>query len=305
MDKYVCHFSCGAASAIASIITLIDKPNTELLYTDPMMEHPDNMRFLKDIERLLNIKITILKHDKYNSPFEIFEARRFLASPSGAPCTYLGERLVLENQVLGFDYSKREIARMDRYKKEYPEIKLICPLIDHKITKEDCFYILEKLNIKLPHIYSMGYSNANCTGCVKAENLGYWAAIREDFPDIYNKYAKLERAFGKTIIGPMSIRHRGVAINKRYIKCPYCKDKSCGMCNKHNQLRLRVYLDELPINTKPSRSARFSCNGLFCSDVQVGDMFDDAGIETRSNPKLKQIIEKITTYLINKKTTTY
>ena len=84
----------------------------------------------------------------------------------------------------------------------------------------------------------MGYKNANCTGCVKAENLGYWAAIREDFPNIFNRYAKLERELGA--IDPTTGKPRGAAINKRY----------------EGETRIRVFLDELPADQKPQRNVR-------------------------------------------------
>lgn len=275
--KYIVHFSCGAASAVSALITLKNHKEVELVYTDPGLEHEDNQRFLRDFEALTGEKVTILKNEKYNSPFDVFEERRFLAGPKGAPCTtelkkktardYLGERLLEEVNVLGFDCSKRERARAEKYKNNNPELKTNFPLIDYNICKSDCFYILDILGLNLPYMYKLGYKNANCTGCVKAENHGYWAAIREDFPDVFKWYAKFERKIGAK---DSNGKPRGAAINKRYIQCPDCKDESCGECNKDNQIRLRVFLDELPEDQKPDRNISFTC-GYSCGgqDMEV------------------------------------
>ena len=48
----ICHFSCGATSAIATAIALKEDPTAEVVYADTGSEHPDNMRFLKDCEDL-------------------------------------------------------------------------------------------------------------------------------------------------------------------------------------------------------------------------------------------------------------
>ncbi len=272
----IVHFSCGAASAVSALICMMEEPNElELVYTDPGLEHKDNMRFLKDFEKLTGHKVTIIKSKKYSSPMDVFKERRFLAGPKGAPCTtelkkitardYLGDRILEEVNIFGFD--PKEANRADKYNNNNPELTSRFPLIERSISKDDCYYILDSLGLDLPYMYKLGYKNANCMGCVKAENLGYWAAIREDFPKIYNWYAKFERIIGKK---DDSGKPRGAAINKRYVKCTNCNDKSCGVCNDDNKIRLRVFLDELPKDQKPTRNISFTC-GYSCGaqDMEV------------------------------------
>tara|TARA_R100000808_G_C2117403_1_gene129637 strand:- start:51 stop:1007 length:957 start_codon:yes stop_codon:yes gene_type:complete len=277
-DKIIVHFSCGAASAVSALIALQKYKNVELIYTDPGQEHEDNHRFLRDFEKLTKTKVTILKHKKYSCPFDVFEERRFLASPHGAPCTselkkitsweYLGIRLIEEVNVFGFDFTKKEIGRAEKFINNNPELTTWFPLIESQISKSDCFYILDRLGLDLPYMYKLGYKNANCMGCVKAENFGYWAAIREDFPEIYQRYAKLERELGA--IDEDTGKPRGAAINKRFVKCSKCSDGSCGECNKDNKIRLRVFLDELPLDQEPQRNISFTC-GYSCGaqDMEV------------------------------------
>lgn len=268
----IVHFSCGAASAVSALLMIKEFDDVELVYTDPGLEHKDNRRFLIDFEKLTGYKVTILKSKKYISPMEVFKDRQFLAGPAGAPCTtelkkktardYLGIRLLEEVNVFGFD--PKESKRAKKYSNNNPELKVKFPLIENDISKDDCFYILDAIGLDLPYMYKLGYKNANCMGCVKAENLGYWAAIREDFPKIYNWYSKFERTIGKK---DDDGKPRGAAINKRYIKCPYCDDSSCGKC-KDGKYRLRVFLDELPADQKPQRNISFTC-GYSCGSQDM------------------------------------
>ena len=249
---YVCHFSCGATSAIATAIAIKKHGDAEIIYADTSSEHPDNLRFLRECEdKLFGKKVKILHSEKYKDIFHVFEERRFLASPSGAPCTmelkkipirdYLGSRIIEDVQVFGFDVGER--ARVDRFKQNNPEVTLYLPLVEHGLSKRNCLALLEKFNIELPAMYKLGYSNANCVGCVKAENLRYWAAIREDFPDTFKWYAEFERKIGRSEDGvPV-----GAAINKKYV----------------NGERVRVFLDELPEDIEPDRSIDIFC-GYSC-----------------------------------------
>ncbi len=270
----IVHFSCGAASAVSALLALKYHADVELVYTDPGMEHKDNLRFLKDFEKLTGQKVTILKSKKYKHPFDVFRERRFLAGPKGAPCTtelkkitardYLGDRLLEEVNVFGFDCSKRERERARKYCNNNPELKTWFPLIEYNICKSDCYYILDRLGLDLPYMYKLGYKNANCTGCVKAENIGYWAAIREDFPKIFNWYAKFERKIGA--IDPSTGKPRGAAINKRY----------------EGETRIRVFLDEIPASQKPTRNISFTC-GYSCG---AQDMEIEAVNELTKEPTL-------------------
>jgi len=285
----IVHFSCGAASAVSALICLMEEPEKiELVYTDPGLEHKDNIRFLRDFEKLTGQKVTILKSNKYKTPMDVFEERRFLAGPRGAPCTtelkkitardYLDNRLLEEVNIFGFD--PKESNRAVKYKNNNPELRCRFPLIEQSISKSDCYYILDAIGLDLPYMYKLGYKNANCTGCVKAENLGYWAAIRADFPEIYRWYAKFERKIGA--IDPDTGKPRGAAINKRYIKCPYCKDGSCDKCGDDGKFRKRVFLDELPVDQKPTRNISFTC-GYSCG---AQDMEIEAVKELTKEPTL-------------------
>lgn len=90
-----------------------------------------------------------------------------------------------EAQIFGFEYSKKEVNRAIRFKEQYPDAKPIFPLIEKKLTKPECLYYLEQAGIKRPTMYTLGYGNNNCIGCVKGGK-GYWNKIRRDFPEYFN-----------------------------------------------------------------------------------------------------------------------
>src|SRR5262245_64933477 len=81
-SRTIVWFSCGAASAVAAKMT----PDGVLAYCDTGSEHPDNERFLTDVEKWTGRCVTRLKGD-YKDTWEVWEKRRYLAGIDGAPCT--------------------------------------------------------------------------------------------------------------------------------------------------------------------------------------------------------------------------
>jgi hypothetical protein len=107
-------------------------------------------------------------------------------------------------------------------------------LIDKGLSKEDCLAMLQNANIELPAMYRLGYHNNNCIVCVKG-GAGYWNKIRVDFPDYFERMAKLERSIGATI------------------------SKSKGE---------RVYLDELPVDVGDYPTEQNIECSIFCHMAQ-------------------------------------
>lgn len=236
-------FSCGAASAVAAkkTIELYGKDNNIRVVNNPIKEeHKDNTRFLKDIESWLGVEIEYAINPKFKdySCETVWKERKYMAGNFGAPCTLhlkKNARQVWEIKnksdyiVLGFtaDEEKRAI----RFKETQRE-NLLPVLIDFNITKQDCFNILLQEGIKLPEIYSLGYPNANCIGCVKASSPTYWNLVRKTFPDIFEQRVKLSDELGANLV-----RYKGK----------------------------RIPLKELPPNAKGRslKNYNFEC-GIFC-----------------------------------------
>lgn len=208
MNRIVCWFSCGAASAVATKLAIIKndgKLPLVVAYTEVVNEHPDNKRFLADCEKWFGQNIIILRDQEYNADiFEVFRKTRFIKGPTGAPCTRLLKRRIRmffeeEGDFQVFGFTSEENKRAKDFQKRNDHIKLIAPLIEKGLTKSDCWGMLERAGIKIPAMYELGYQNNNCIGCVKG-GAGYWNKIRIDFPVQFQKMAELERYIGHSIL---------------------------------------------------------------------------------------------------------
>jgi 3'-phosphoadenosine 5'-phosphosulfate sulfotransferase (PAPS reductase)/FAD synthetase len=191
-------FSCGAASAVAAKMVVKKYPDCEVLYCDTLAyEHPDNMRFLRDVEKWIGKPITLLKSEKYKDIYDVFEKTGWLVGVGGARCTTeLKKNVRKAYQRIGdlhiFGLTADEEKRIDRFEDQNPELEVEWMLADAEITKNDCYRILQQAGIELPEMYKLGYNNNNCIGCVKGQ-MGYWNKIRVDFPEHFKKMAELER----------------------------------------------------------------------------------------------------------------
>ena len=202
-------FSCGITSAIACKIALLQLSDVHVIYIDTRTCHNDNERFISDCEKWYGVKIERYTNEKYDGVLDVIRKRKFINSPYGAVCTFELKKKVrfqiekiypnFEHQVFGFDFCKKEINRAIRFEQQYPAARPLFPLIENGVTKEKCFTILQKYGIQIPTMYTLGFPNNNCIGCVKG-GMGYWNLIRKKFPLHFSQMAKIERDLGATCI---------------------------------------------------------------------------------------------------------
>lgn len=59
--RVISWFSCGAASAVATVIAYHKYgPSLEVVYCKVIEEHPDNLKFIEEFTRITGIPVTIL-----------------------------------------------------------------------------------------------------------------------------------------------------------------------------------------------------------------------------------------------------
>jgi hypothetical protein len=238
-------FSCGAASAVAAAKTLEfygANYNVRIVNNPVLEEDCDNRRFLKDVQDWLGVQIEIASNDKFTncSAVEVWEKRKFMSGPLGAPCTielkkHARQQWEAKNptdwHVLGFTVEEK--TRHERFVlNERPNVIPI--LIDLNLTKLDCYSILQSAGIQPPRMYSLGYPNANCVGCVKATSPTYWNHVREQHPEVFAERAAQSRRLGARLV---RVRNK------------------------------RIFLDELDPTEKgrPLKNLDFEC-GIFCEE---------------------------------------
>ena len=237
-------FSCGAASAVAAKLAVEKYDNVRVVTNPVAEEHPDNQRFLRDVEAWLAVPIEQAINPDYPAAraVEVWEARRYMEGIAGAPCTIELKKQARkywewwnepDAHVLGF--TVEEADRHDRFVAN-EQREVIPVLIEAGMTKQNCLdYLLEE-GIEPPAIYREGFPNANCLGCVKATSPTYWNHLRRTYPEVFKARAEQSRRIGCRLV-----RYKGE----------------------------RIYLDELPPDARgrPMKSMDFDC-GIFCK----GDM---------------------------------
>lgn len=205
--KYLAWFSCGDASAVATKLALDTwGDQVTVVYTDTGSEHPDNVRFREDCQAWFGVPVQVMKSEKYDSVDEVIEGERYINGPTGAKCTVELKKKVrwrierdYDFQVYGYTADPKDAARADRFREQNPDVKMITPLIERGLTKQDCHAIVASVGIEIPEMYKLGYENNNCIGCVKG-GMGYFNKIRVDFPEVFERRARQERMLGHTII---------------------------------------------------------------------------------------------------------
>lgn len=244
-DTIAVWVSCGAASAAAAILTCrqYGSATTIKLLNNPIKEeHHDNQRFVRDLSDYLGREIETVINPAWPecSIFDVFEKRKFISSPQGAPCTgelkkkarqYWESNNKCDWHVMGFAADEKH--RHDRF--VLTERDNVIPiLIERGMTKDDCGKMLVSLGIKMPEVYDLGMPNANCVGCVKATSPTYWNLIRKIDIDRFNKMSETSRRLGARLT-----RWNGK----------------------------RMFLDELPdhANGDPLQGMNLEC-GFFCEE---------------------------------------
>ena len=239
-------FSCGAASAVAAKLTVDKYKETHKVYiiNNPVIEEDvDNRRFLENVEEWIGMPIHVAYNQSFSkcSAVEVWDKRKFMSGPLGAPCTIELKKRARQQweatykpdwHVLGF--TADELTRHVRFI-ESERSNVLPILIDAGITKQMCIDIIQGAGIALPRVYSLGYPNANCIGCVKATSPSYWNLVRRMHPDIFEQRAAQSRR----------LNARLVRVNGK-----------------------RIFLDELDPHTvgRPLKAMHIEC-GVFCEET--------------------------------------
>ena len=262
--RVISWFSCGAASAVATKLALIDN-NVIVNYCQVKEEHPDNMRFLRDCEDWFGLKINIMGNDEYNrSIHAVFDKKKYICGTAGAPCTKaLKKQLRLDTQLHDdiqiFGYTVEEQSRVNSFIDANNEVNIITPLIDKGLTKQDCLAMIVDAGIELPEMYKLGYKNNNCRGCVKASSARYWKKIQIDFPAEFDAMNEKEKIIGAKIckIDMKTVAKRYPSKYKELGRPPLVNEKG-------GATYWRPRLDELPDDIKPMDDTVDIQCGIFC-----------------------------------------
>ena len=217
LHRIVSHFSCGAASAVATKLILSEyEPSRVVIFNAFIVEeHADNRRFLADCERWFGHPVTVLRDEIYGASVrEVWRRKRFMKGPMGAPCSMHLKREVIEAACLptdrhAFGYTAEEIVKRPAVQRMINNGALV-PLIDRGLSHADCLAIVERAGIQLPAMYGLGFNNANCKVCCKGGE-GYMNHSRDVFPDDFAEVIQIQES-----IGPGAYLFRNRETGERY-----------------------------------------------------------------------------------------
>lgn len=204
IPRIVCHFSCGAASAVATKLILSEYPAERVVIFNAFLveEDEDNRRFLADCEQWFNHSITVLRDEKSGASAEmVWRKHRFMVSGIwGSPCSSELKRDVIDAYCTPTDlhvvgYTIEEKHRIARFIGPKGERQILTPLIDRNLSHADCLAMVERAGIVLPRMYALGFNNANCKGCPKGGE-GYWNKVRLVFPEVFQARLELQEWIG-------------------------------------------------------------------------------------------------------------
>lgn len=191
--KYILSYG-GGVNSVALLFYLLEhnKPLDEVVFADTGGEIPETYQHIEIIKKILddnNITFTKVKV-KSDLLYERCEKREVIPSQIWRWCTRdLKIRPIHAHyrnlkcdifQYLGISYEERD--RKKDSNKEY--IKNLFPLIDEKITRDNCIDIISKNGVKLP-------SRSGCFFC-PFNTISRWVEIYKNHKHLYEKAMSLE-----------------------------------------------------------------------------------------------------------------
>lgn len=224
-EKHVVLFSGGASSSYVAkwVVDKYGKENVILFHTDTLWEDEDNIRFMEECAAYLGIEIT--RKVDGRTPEDVFFEQKFLGNARFAKCSEelkVKQTLIFIEElreqgiepILYFGIGPHEKQRADRLVYHYEHlpkepVKCQFPMID-AIDKEIKVreIIKNEWGIKLPRMYELGFSHANCSGrCVRG-GFYHYAKLYLIWPHKYSEQEDMERRFNNEFNLNVSILKR-------------------------------------------------------------------------------------------------
>lgn len=215
--RVIAKFSGGVTSAWVAGWALRNFPPNEvdLLFHDTKDEDEDTYRFLREMAAALGKEI--VERSDGRSVDEVFEDEGILGNNQQSPCSRIlkqepGDAYIKELQAQGFevvvllgfsaDEPRRVNGAVGRAANGHRTLKpytVRFPIIEDGVTKQQCADWCQcEMGVRPSRQYEW-FDHANCKGCVKG-GLAYWLKTAEVYPDVFERRAQQEEAFGHTII---------------------------------------------------------------------------------------------------------
>jgi 3'-phosphoadenosine 5'-phosphosulfate sulfotransferase (PAPS reductase)/FAD synthetase len=262
--RYVVSVSSGAASAYAWHLTIqrYGKDHVVGLFADVNREHPDNYRFLAEVQQYLDDARLIKLNNDGKTIWDVFKQQRFLGNSRLDTCSKHLKRDAIARWldqncdpartmvVLGLDWTEQH--RVDRNKAAWWERgwRTQYPLADTLFDKSDAMIWLKEAGIMAPALYDLGFIHANCGGgCVKAgikqfkhlltvmpSEYAYWERREQEMRDYLHKDISILTDRRGGIRRPMTLRQLRLEVEATHSAF---EDEEWGGCGCFTDLTVR------------------------------------------------------------------
>lgn len=215
-------FSGGRSSAvmakIVSDMMIAEGREFAIVFANTGAEHPNTLDFVRDCEihwglpivwvearfqfqKRKGVRHKIVNYETASRdglPFKGFVLKHGIPSPSHPQCTTYLKTMVIRSYLqneLKWDYKEYyscvgiRADEIDRMSSQQELLKLLYPLIDLNLTKEDILKIMaqEDFDLDLP-----GEHYGNCVTCWKKDDRKLFT-IAQDNPEFFNLFKELEK----------------------------------------------------------------------------------------------------------------
>jgi len=210
---HIAMFSGGASSAYVAyqMVQTHGRKNCILFFTNTLWEDEDNYRFMEEVSDYIGIEVTERLDGR--TPEDVFYDTKFLGNSRLARCSeelkvkqtivFLEELRDFENlePILYFGIGPHEAHRADNLREFYSHhplepVETRFPMIETFREDVDVKSIIEnEWGIKLPRMYELGFSHANCAGrCVRG-GFQHYAQLYKVWPERYKMQEEMEEGF--------------------------------------------------------------------------------------------------------------
>lgn len=194
---HIISYSGGVGSALTAQTVMKHFPGdtVELLFADTLVEDSDLYRFNRDIEKLLDKKITVIADGR--TPWKVFEDVKYVGNTRVDPCSMHLKRILIrkylrnnhtpESVVVWAGIDLLEEHRLEPMVTRNKPYRYRSILIENNVMLSDALKKLwcQENGIEPPRLYEMGFSHNNCGGfCVKA-GLAHFKNLWEKLPEVY------------------------------------------------------------------------------------------------------------------------
>jgi hypothetical protein len=202
--KHIVSYSGGIGSWMTAkrVIEQHGKENVILVFTDTKIEDEDLYRFIDETVKEMDVEYIYLADGR--TPWEVFKDKRFIGNSRTAHCSHVLKQDVFRQWLdayyqpdecviyLGIDWTEEHRTKKPR--ENYLPYRVEFPMCDEPyLTKEDMIEELNRVGIRTPSLYDLGFSHNNCGGfCVRA-GFGHFAHLLEKKPDLYKHHEEKEQ----------------------------------------------------------------------------------------------------------------